>query len=126
VSFIWIDQECVNQEDPIDVQNHLQWNHIIFSQAKFAIGLLSFELYADQVDCLMTLEMFRHIGDPKLADRKTRIFADYGLGLILRDIRRITRLLRSIGKDRWFTRNLGFSRKVFGKYRNGSPHTTID
>jgi hypothetical protein len=50
VSFIWIDQECVNQEDPIDIQNHLQWNHIIFDQAEFKIGLLSFELSASQVD----------------------------------------------------------------------------
>jgi len=44
VSMIWIDQECDNQADPIDVQNHLQCNHISFQQAEHTIGLLNFQL----------------------------------------------------------------------------------
>ena len=104
--FIWIDQECVNQEDPIDVQNHLQWNHTIFRQAEFSIGLLNFELYEDQVESLITLELFQRIydPDPELADEKLRTVARYGLKSILRDMQRITRLLKAITRDRWFTR----------------------
>ena len=44
VSLIWIDQECINQMDGADVQEHLQCMHLIYKQAKFAIGLLNFEL----------------------------------------------------------------------------------
>ncbi|KIM96941.1 hypothetical protein OIDMADRAFT_183016 [Oidiodendron maius Zn] len=114
VSFIWIDQECVNQEDPIDVQNHLQWNHAIFRQAEFAIGLLNFELYENQVDYLITLELFHRIydPDPKLADEKLRTIARYGLKSILRDIQRITRLLKAITRDRWFTRAWVFQERI--------------
>jgi hypothetical protein len=95
----------MNQEDPIDVENHLQWNHIIYYQAKYKIGLLNFELSASQVDNLMSIELFHAVGgDPQLADQKTQILAHYGLKSILRDIRTMTRLLRCIARDRWFTR----------------------
>jgi hypothetical protein len=61
----------------------------------------------------MTLELFHCIydPDPEAADRKIRIFANYRLKSILRDIRRTTRLLRSIARDRWFTRTWVFQER---------------
>lgn len=111
VSLIWIDQECVNQEDPADIENHLQCNHIIFSQAEFKIGVLSFQLSKRQVDELISLELFHVIGLPKFTDWRTRSLADFGLKSILRSIQSITRLLRSIARDRWFTRTWVFQER---------------
>lgn len=111
VSLIWIDQECVNQKDPADIENHLQCNHIIFNQAKFTICLLSFRLSESQVDNLISLELFHLIGDPKFTDFKARCLADFGLKSILGNIRVITRLLRSISRDRWFTRTWVFQER---------------
>ncbi|KAH8742582.1 hypothetical protein F5883DRAFT_595877 [Diaporthe sp. PMI_573] len=103
-SLIWIDQECVNQEDPADVQNHLQCNHIIFQQAKFSLGLLSFQLSRSQVGSLQSLELYHSMFGPTRADFRRRALAEYGLKSILREIQCATRLLRAIQRDRWFTR----------------------
>lgn len=111
VSLIWIDQECVNQKDPADVESHLQYNHIIFNQAEFTIGLLSFQLSESQVNNLMSLELFHLIGNPKCINLKARWLAGFGLKSILGNIRLITRLLRCIGRDRWFTRTWVFQER---------------
>ncbi|KAH8724013.1 hypothetical protein GQ44DRAFT_760716 [Phaeosphaeriaceae sp. PMI808] len=100
-SLIWIDQECVNQNDPVDTQNHLDCNNIIYNQAEFKIGLVGFQLSASQADKLLNLELYHMQGDPKPV---SRLLAEYGVKSILRDIRHSTRLLRAIHKDRWFTR----------------------
>jgi hypothetical protein len=102
VSLIWIDQECVDQDDQTDIQNHLQCNHIIFDQAKFKVGLLTFELTNQhQLDCLIGVQ---------LAHRTTEsyILRDWGVRRILNDIQYLTRLLRAISRDRWFTRTWVF------------------
>lgn len=103
VSLIWIDQECVDQEDPTDVRNHLQCNHIIFSQAEFTIGLLNFQLSKTQVNNLVSLELLNALGDPKFTDFKKGLL-DFGPTGILREVQSTTRLLKSISRDRWFTR----------------------
>ena len=101
----------MNQKDPADVENQLQCNHIIFNQAKFTIGLLSFRLSESQVDNLINLELFHLIGDPKFTDFKARCLAGFGLKSILGNIRVITRLLKSISRDRWFTRTWVFQER---------------
>jgi hypothetical protein len=105
VSLIWIDQECINQTDPIDVQNHLQCNHVIFDQAKFKVGLPTFELTNQrQLDCLIGIQ---------LAHRTTEsyILRDWGVRRILNEIQYLTRLLRAISRDRWFTRTWVFQER---------------
>ncbi|KAF2183358.1 hypothetical protein K469DRAFT_534173, partial [Zopfia rhizophila CBS 207.26] len=42
IPFIWIDQECINQDDPSDKERYLQVMHEIFSRSRFTIGILSF------------------------------------------------------------------------------------
>jgi Heterokaryon incompatibility protein (HET) len=105
VSLIWIDQECIDQEDETDVRNHLECNHVIFDQAKFKVGLLTFELMNElQLSCL--------IGIP-LAHRTTEsyILRDWGVRGILNDIQYLTRLLKAISRDRWFTRTWVFQER---------------
>jgi hypothetical protein len=105
VSLIWIDQECVDQNDPTDVENHLQCQHVIFDQAKFKVGLLTFELMNQhQLDCLIGV---------RLAHRTTEsyILRDWGVRRILNEIQYLTRLLRAISRDRWFTRTWMFQER---------------
>jgi Heterokaryon incompatibility protein (HET) len=97
VSLIWIDQECIDQTNPTDIENHLQCNHIIFSQANFKIGLLSFELSQRQLDELIGIQLAHCITE-------SHVVAGWGIRQILNYIQYLTRLLRSISRDRWFTR----------------------
>lgn len=98
VSLIWIDQECVDQKDETDIQNHLQCNHIIYHQAKFKIGLLNFELTSKrQIDCFGGIQLVHRLTDP-------RIYRGWGVESILKDIQYLTRLVRAVSRDRWFTR----------------------
>ena len=104
VSLIWIDQECVDQEDPTDVQNHLQCNHVIFNQAEFKIGLLNFQLSKTQVNSLLSLEVLHALGNPEFTGFWKDSLGGFGPRGILREVQSTTRLLRSISRDRWFTR----------------------
>lgn len=38
---IWIDQECINQHDPVDVENHLQRMHEIYQKSRYTAVILS-------------------------------------------------------------------------------------
>ncbi|KAH9221785.1 hypothetical protein DL95DRAFT_455146 [Leptodontidium sp. 2 PMI_412] len=104
VSLIWIDQECVDQEDPTDVQNHLECNHAIYNQAEFKIGPLNFQLSKTQVSSLISLEVLHILGNPESAGFRRDLLGGLGPKGILREVQSTTRLLRSISRDRWFTR----------------------
>jgi hypothetical protein len=39
--YVWIDQECIHQEDSADVERHLQIMHRIYRASKVTIGVLS-------------------------------------------------------------------------------------
>ncbi|ESU18170.1 hypothetical protein FGSG_11431 [Fusarium graminearum PH-1] len=53
---IWIDQDCIEQYDPDDLQQHLHVVHKIFQQSQHAIALLSFHIrhqhQADSIRCI--------------------------------------------------------------------------
>jgi hypothetical protein len=105
VSLIWIDQECIDQNDQTDVQNHLQCNHVIFDQAKFKVGLLTFELANQhQLDCLIGIQLAHRTTD-------SSILRDWGVRRILNDTQYLTRLMRAISRDRWFTRTWVFQER---------------
>jgi len=108
ISLIWIDQECINQEDPIDVQRHLRCMHTIFNQATSVIGLLSFEV-ADWrqlsiIHTIDTLDEYLHQGSP-LENTVLPAFLDIGT------VKFMTRLLKTIQMDRWFTRTWVFQER---------------
>lgn len=41
VPLLWIDQECIDQDDPADVENHLQVMHEIYQRSTFTAVILS-------------------------------------------------------------------------------------
>lgn len=107
VSLIWIYQECVDQTDPIDVENHLQCNHVIFCQAKFKVGLLSFKITDQkQVHGLIHIRLAH-----ALSNGHSNVLSSWGVDGILADVRYVTRLLRAISRDRWFTRTWVFQER---------------
>jgi hypothetical protein len=105
ISLIWIDQECIDQSDLDDVRKHLQCMHTIFKQAKCAIGLLSFEIST----WAQYMAMIRfHLVE------KERNLTDTDTEAKMRSIDQIsymTRLLRAISRDRWFTRTWVFQER---------------
>lgn len=108
VSLIWIDQECINQMDDADVQEHLQCMHIIYKQAKFAIGLLNFELTNwGQFMALMKFTNVIHGIEQHLdiANLPPEFFRD------VKYIKFITSLLKSVRRDPWFSRTWVFQER---------------
>lgn len=108
VSLIWIDQECINQTDDADVQNHLQCMHDIFKQAKFAIGLLNFELTNwGQYRALMRCHFPINLVEQNLneADSPPEFLQS------VQSIKFTTRLLKSVRRDRWFSRTWVFQER---------------
>ena len=41
IPYIWIDQECIEQDDPADKEYYIRCMHEIFSQSRHTIGLLT-------------------------------------------------------------------------------------
>jgi hypothetical protein len=51
---IWLDQECINQEDPTDIETHLQDMNRIYQFSRLTVAVLSraVENWATAVRCL--------------------------------------------------------------------------
>jgi hypothetical protein len=108
ISHIWIDQECIDQTNDADVQNHLQCMHHIYRRAQYTVGLLNFELSNwGQFVAMLTLAT--------LTSRVEQNVNEPGSSLeFLRDIKGInfmTRLLKSVRRDRWFSRTWVFQER---------------
>jgi hypothetical protein len=107
-SHIWVNQECIDQNDATDVQNHLQCMHKIFNRAKNVIGLLNFEV-ADwtQMLALENINTVKHhlIQEPTISSVIPPMFTNVKL------MKYLMRLLKSIHLDRWFTRTWVFQER---------------
>ncbi|RYP43967.1 hypothetical protein DL768_009521 [Monosporascus sp. mg162] len=114
--FIWIDNDCIDQADPVDVEQHLHIVHEIFYQSRHAIGLLSFHIvHESQVDsiryihegtCLEELSRLPEDGLPKALD-------------IARKMMRGLRLFATISADKWFSRTWTFMERL------SAPHMRL-
>ncbi|KAI9696662.1 MAG: hypothetical protein M1820_008036 [Bogoriella megaspora] len=85
VNYIWIDQECINQDDRIDQRDGVQAMDLVYQQAQICLGLLNVCVAKQEhLDALNTMFEGESINEPQLHD-----LAD-ALDLIL--------------SDPWFTR----------------------
>lgn len=87
--YIWIDQECINQDDPTDIENHLQIMHRVYSTSRYTIAILSCKIpNRPLLDALIAFLTSR-------AEEKSNqtFFAESA-----------QRVLRYITDDRWFHR----------------------
>lgn len=84
--YIWIDQECIVQDDPTDIENHLQVMHRIYSGSMITVAVLSCKI-TDQssLDALIAF-LISPVDEKKLRADGAR------------------RILQYITDDRWFRR----------------------
>ncbi|CAN9427102.1 unnamed protein product [Alternaria alternata] len=100
---VWIDQECIHQDDPTDVERHLQVMHRIYSNSKVTIAVLAtssgridlptighFKSLLESTSCEPTDQSVQHI-----AFRKW--FCD-------------------VSDDRWFSRTWAFQEKLSAEH----------
>jgi Heterokaryon incompatibility protein (HET) len=88
IPYIWIDQECIEQDDSTDKEYYIRCMHEIFSQSRHTIGLLT-TIFTSQ-NWLADLYLLSQPNTP-IVIKPTAI-------------RRMARHLRSISRDRWFSR----------------------
>ncbi|KAH8155907.1 hypothetical protein CIB48_g12340 [Xylaria polymorpha] len=101
IRYIWIDMECIDKDDPDDIESHLHIVHEIFHRSRYAIGLLSFCIQnATLLDSLQyiingrLIQDIQHKQEPNLSwDVKQR-----------QRLARMLRLLQAISSDKWFSR----------------------
>lgn len=92
--YLWIDQECIFQDDPVDVENHLQVMHLIYSNAYTTLAVLA--------QVVTTEEQFNILNDFSQTPKAGPMFKT---GDELRDgCSSLFALLEHVIKDLWFSR----------------------
>ena len=94
---IWIDQECIDQRDPKDVERHLKIMHRVYKESKRTVAVLSTPI-RDAYSLEALLKVTRHHGPLR------------GRDLEMATILSLNALL-SIAEDRWFRRTWAFQEK---------------
>ncbi|KAH8193824.1 hypothetical protein TruAng_012007 [Truncatella angustata] len=98
IYFIWIDQECIDQDDPQDLQEGVQCMDKVYGLSNNPIGLLSVRLVDDE-----TLEIFQQLLT-HFEMHFSQLIATWADALEPRTVTNMVALLRDIASDRWFTR----------------------
>jgi hypothetical protein len=89
---IWIDQECIDQDNSVDIEKHLQIMHRVYNKSRWTVAVLSRTL--QHVEARNMKADF-----PSLPDQ-LRFETEQSLSMLKTHVR----ILQEIAKDRWFTR----------------------
>ncbi|KAI0438174.1 hypothetical protein F4803DRAFT_111579 [Xylaria telfairii] len=101
IRYIWIDLECIDKDDPDDIESHLHIVHEIFHRSRYAIGLLSFCVHnATLLDPLQYITNGRLIQD---VQHKQESNISWDIEQRQR-LARMLRLFQAISSDKWFSR----------------------
>jgi hypothetical protein len=108
LSFIWIDQECIEQDDPVEKELAIQSMHLVYRRSEFPLGLLTTELVRQQHIDALNFAIRYSCGDSLLrdADAKSEGFS----GIPGRErpihsfIRNLAEVLKIMAHDKWLTR----------------------
>jgi hypothetical protein len=113
LSFIWIDQECIEQDDPVEKELAIQSMHLVYRRSEYPLGLLTARLQHQQhIDALQFAirysqeEFALHDADPgteNLPDApESRPMPN--LTAVESFIRSFAEVLKILARDRWLTR----------------------
>jgi hypothetical protein len=113
LSFIWIDQECIEQDDPVEKELAIQSMHLVYRRSEYPLGLLTARLLHQQhIDALKFAirysfeELALHDADPRtesfLETPESRPIPN--LTAIESFIRSFAEVLKIMARDRWLTR----------------------
>ena len=108
LSFIWIDQECIEQDDPVEKELAIQSMHLVYRRSEFPLGLLTAKLARqDHVDALNFAIRYSN-GDSVLRDADAKSEGFVGIAgrerPIQSFIRSFAEVLKIMARDRWLTR----------------------
>ena len=53
VRHVWIDQECIDQEDPADIERHLNLMGRLYRESRYTVGVLSNLIYTSVRACVL-------------------------------------------------------------------------
>jgi hypothetical protein len=99
--YIWIDQECIDQEDRTDVERHLRVMHRIYRESKWTVAILSRNISSPyNLEALAKVHSAMH-----MLQRQDHEMAAVAV---------ITSLLH-ISSDPWFTRTWALQEKLCAK-----------
>ena len=108
LSFIWIDQECIEQDDPVEKELAIQSMHLVFRCSEYPLGLLTAKLVRqDHIDAL-NFAIRYSCGDTTLRDADVKSGGFLGTPGRERPvhsfIRSFAEVLKILARDRWLTR----------------------
>lgn len=104
-SYVWIDQECILQDDPLDVERHLQIMHRVYRESYRTVAILS---------CTISGSLMSDIRIVLQEDPADFAKEYYSVKAAVKNNHRLYRVqtaLERIASDRWFTRAWTFQEK---------------
>ena len=96
---VWIDQECIHQDDPTDVERHLQVMHRIYSNSKVTIAVLATS--SGRID-LPTIDHFKSLLDSTSCEPTNQSIQHIAF----------RKWFCNVSDDRWFSRTWAFQEKL--------------
>jgi len=94
---IWIDQECIDQDDRMDKEFGIQSMDVVFERAAMVIGPLTLTIESDiKWKALKLLKIDENLPDSDVYGTASAGLAEHGLEVL--------QILESLVSERWFTR----------------------
>jgi hypothetical protein len=77
IRHVWIDQECIDQDDPADISKHLKMMDQLYAQSSYTLAVLSNTLKTpEQVSALTAMLQTTQITGTPLIDALDHVFSD--------------------------------------------------
>lgn len=108
LSFIWIDQECIEQDDPVEKELAIQSMHLVYRGSELPLGLLTAKLVEQQHIDALNFAIRYSFGESRLRDADAR--SEGFSGVLGRErpihsfIRNFAEVLKIMARDKWLTR----------------------
>lgn len=111
IPYVWIDQECIYQENAEDKQRHLQIMDRIYKKSKWTVAVLSTEVPDAMLSALALIPPKDHEERPWALH-----FENWPDGVDFRPLyddfgKHVFKIISSILSDRWFTRAWTFQER---------------
>jgi len=95
--FLWIDQECIDQDNPVDKERHIQAMHLIYRSAEQVVAVLNCQItkqpHIDVLDALGIAEDHRFIVKVSKGQLESASFLETAV-----------ELAEIMARDLWYTR----------------------
>ena len=114
--FVWIDQECIDQANPIDIQEHLKVMHRVYEESMWTVAPLEIKITGvslfESTIAYLYDDRTKDGGGSTCDDRGTELKAsDEYINSFGPWINDFIELLQAIAHDKWFTRTWAFQEK---------------